>query len=284
TSALSRPTLPTIPTRPTKPTLPTKPTRPISATLETGRPSSTKVTKVTLATKPTLPDLTKLPRSWEELDDTAKAEVEGTALFVPNYVEAGYRHAAISRVRNLSSKCIGYCHTDERHYYSLLQRYAPIIQTFIAVSRRCRERLAAILPHRKDDIQVVPYGVCVPDGPRAIPCHGCLRLLYSGRLVQRQKRILDFAALVRQLEDRGVDYSLDFVGTGPDEGELLKAVRSYSRVRLLGPLRNTAMPRIYSGYDALVLTSESEGLSISMLEAMSYGVVPIVTRVSGPNI
>jgi glycosyltransferase involved in cell wall biosynthesis len=275
------PTHPTVPTQPTRAILPTKPSAPTKPTLTTKRTLPTKPTKVTLPTKPILPDLARLPRSWEELDDTARIEVEGTELFVPNYVEAGYRHAAISRVRNLNSKCLGYCHTDERHYYALLKHYEPIIQSFIAVSRRCREQLAAVLPHRKDDIQIVPYGVSVPDEPRAIAHGECLRLLYSGRLVKRQKRILDFAALITQLEDRGVNYALDFVGTGPDQSELLDAVRVYSRVRLLGAVPSTGMSTIYPQYDVLVLTSESEGLSIAMLEAMSYGVVPVVTRVSG---
>ncbi len=78
-----------------------------------------------------------------------------------------------------------------------------------------------------------------------------------------------------------MNYSLDFVGTGPDEDELMEAAKMYSRVRLLNAVQHAEMPRIYPNYDVLVLASESEGLSIAMLEAMSFGVVPVVTRVSG---
>jgi hypothetical protein len=274
----SVPTLPTLPTIPTKPTLPTKPTVP---TVPTKATLPTKPTKATLPTKPTLPDLSRLPRAWDDLDDAARTQVEQTQLFVPNYVEVGYRHAALSRVRNMKSRCLGYCHTDEIHYYALLKRYDPIIQTFVAVSRRCAERLKAMLPHRSADILIVPYGIPIPERPRLVPQYGSLRLLYSGRIVKRQKRILDFADLVRLLEERHINYSLDFVGEGTDERELKEAMRMYPRIKFLGSVPYSEMSRIYPQYDVLVLTSESEGLSIAMLEAMSFGVVPVVTRVSG---
>lgn len=283
----AKPTLPTKQTLPTKPTLPTLstkrtlPTKPSLPTLPTQPKRPTLPTNPTLPTKPTLPDLTKLPRDWDDLDDIAKREVEKAELFIPNYVDAGYRHAALSRVRKANSRCIGYCHTDEDHYYSLLKRYEPIIQTFVVVSRRCKDQLTSMLPHRESDVHIVPYGVSIGGQPRQVPVGGSLRLIYSGRIVKKQKRILDFLILVDLLEKRRVNYRLDFVGTGSDEIELRDALKSYSNVRFLEAVPYDDMHKIYPNYDALVLTSESEGLSIAMLEAMSFGVVPVVTRVSG---
>jgi hypothetical protein len=59
-----------------------------------------------------LPDLTKLPRNWNDLDDIAQKEVENARLFVPNYVEAGYRHAALSRMKKVA------CHPTLLHFLS----------------------------------------------------------------------------------------------------------------------------------------------------------------------
>ena len=52
-----------------------------------------------------------------------------------------------------------------------------------------------------------------------------------------------------------------------------------SRVKFLG-WRNDA-DRLYGAFDLFTLTSRSEGTSISLLEAMSAGVCPIVTDVGG---
>lgn len=41
------------------------------------------------------------------------------------------------------------------------------------------------------------------------------------------------------------------------------------------------MEEVYPNYDVLLLTSKAEGTSISMLESMAHGLVPVVTNVSG---
>ena len=51
------------------------------------------------------------------------------------------------------------------------------------------------------------------------------------------------------------------------------------RVRFLG--WRTDAERLYGAFDLFTLTSRSEGTSISLLEAMSTGVCPVVTDVGG---
>src|SRR5690606_35924198 len=55
----------------------------------------------------------------------------------------------------------------------------------------------------------------------------------------------------------------------------------HRRVSLLGRLPHAAMERLWRQSDVCVLTSEYEGCSIAMLEAMANGCVPVVTAVSG---
>jgi len=227
--------------------------------------------------KPTLPLKTTLDR----LDTSAEMAIEQAGLFIPNYIEFGYKLAAISRLRNKPSRCIGICHTDQHHYYDLLTRYEPIIQSFVAVSSRCAQNLHAVIPHRAEDIHTVPYGVYLPlylEKPRF---EGPIRLLYTGRFVKNQKRILDFVELIKYIEVMNINYIFDLFGTGPDESELVSAIANYSRVRVRQGVPHSQMTNIYQGYDVLLLASETEGTSIAMLEGMAHGLVPIVTRVSG---
>lgn len=285
-SSPTEPTLPTISTVPTKPTRPTTPTTPSSMT------TGTRATRPTLPTKPTIPTKATLPsrasllgggsalKCWDDLDEVAQAQVAGARIFFPNYVEVGYRHAALSRLQNFPSRCIGVCHTDQEFYYALLAHYEAITQTFIAVSRRCALRLRRLLPHRSNDIHELPYGVAV-DELRTVIGKGPIRLLYAGRIVKAQKRIMDFVELIRLLDERACNYVFDFVGVGRDREELLEAVSGAPTVRVLPGVTQQDMASVYTRYDVLLLASETEGMSIAMLEAMARGVVPVVTRVSG---
>ncbi len=72
------------------------------------------------------------------------------------------------------------------------------------------------------------------------------------------------------------------------EGECLPMIERYlketkipNRVQLLGRLPKSEMDSFWKGQDVFVNVSEYEGTSLSMLEAMGYGCVPVVTDVSG---
>jgi glycosyltransferase involved in cell wall biosynthesis len=62
---------------------------------------------------------------------------------------------------------------------------------------------------------------------------------------------------------------------------LIGAVKGMPRVHVLNGVPQPSMTEVYKRYDVLLLASETEGLSIAMLEAMAHGLVPVVTKVSG---
>lgn len=221
--------------------------------------------------------------SWHELHCSAQTIIARTSLYVPNYFEYAFRLAAIARLRgSLSPRCIGMCHTDEEYYYYLLTKYAPIINTFVSVSTKCTRELSKRLPDWHDDIVELRYGVNIPSSWRKPNPSKPLRLLYIGRLLQRQKRIFDFIALVRELRRRGIDFTLDFVGAGENKKALLDSMSPFAdRVRFQDPVSPFAVDQVYTNHDVLILTSATEGTSIAMLEAMAFGVVPVATEVSG---
>lgn len=205
-----------------------------------------------------------------------------TNLYFPNYFELGFQLAALSRhVNIIDSYCIAFCHTDEDFYYNLLMKYQHTITKFIAVSVRCEQKLLNLLPHRKTDILQWTYGVNVPKQQRLKQTEK-IKLLYIGRIQQKQKRIFDFIYLVELLEKCNIDFTLDFVGSGPDFDVLVHKLKIYhSKICFHGALSPSDVSILYPNYDCLVMTSETEGTSIALLEAMACGLVPIVTNVSG---
>lgn len=180
-------------------------------------------------------------------------------------------------------RVIGVCHADENGYYNPLVFYRECFDHIIGVSQTCYATLLArgCSPARTS---VLPYGVpCLAHLPQH-PSQGPLRLAYVGRLVQSQKRILDLVPLIAELNARRVDYRLDLYGTGAEETILREQVQSIDkdqRVSFHGwiPAAQVAQT-VWQHADLFLLVSAYEGLSISMLEAMGYGIVPIVSRVA----
>jgi glycosyltransferase involved in cell wall biosynthesis len=103
--------------------------------------------------------------------------------------------------------------------------------------------------------------------------------------VARLDALKDHATALRtlaQVVGRGIKARLVLVGEGPEESTIRQLVHQYnleSRVCLLG-LR-TDIPRLLSAADLFLLTSVSEGIPLTLIEAMAVGLPIISTRVGG---
>ena len=182
-------------------------------------------------------------------------------------------------------RVIGCCHQDGDAAYSGLSYYRHCFDHVLCFGSKTYEKLLAI-GYATDEVTLVPHGVPCPEVMPTRTYQGKIRLAYVGRLVQEQKRILDFVPLVRALNVRGLDYRLDFYGSGPDEDELRKRIRAVDEGKVVfhGWLPAERVASIaWPQADICVHLSEYEvgGAPLSVLEAMAYGAVPIVTRISG---
>ncbi|MEY4684125.1 MAG: hypothetical protein RLZ25_584 [Pseudomonadota bacterium] len=101
-------------------------------------------------------------------------------------------------------------------------------------------------------------------------------VIYSGRLVQ-EKRVHHLLAVWPRVLKTNPKALLLILGEG-DQDHSLRAMATPG-VLFLGAITNV---RLYlQAGDIFVLPSAAEGLSVSMLEAMSSGLAPIVTAVGG---
>jgi glycosyltransferase involved in cell wall biosynthesis len=137
--------------------------------------------------------------------------------------------------------------------------------------------------HPPSRARYIPNGVPVVAQAHAAP-GGVLKLLYVGRLVQDQKRILELPALLAALATRGRDFLATIAGDGPQRAELESRLQSHGlagKVRLTGYLEPAQVQQAMLEHDALVNISSFEGFSISVLEALACGCVPLCTDVAG---
>ena len=111
-----------------------------------------------------------------------------------------------------------------------------------------------------------------------------IRLGFAGRVNAKQKRMDLLPVLVGELEARKVNYCLEIAGEGDYCGKLKTFIESNGledRVRLVGRLEREAICAFWKNQDICLSLSDYEGRSISMMEAMANGVVPVVTATSG---
>lgn len=210
-------------------------------------------------------------------------------IMLPNLLAESYAvAAALALVHSEKLRVVGWNHSDNPYDYAHLTCYEPIIQTFVAVSRRCHDELAQRMPHRLDAIEHAPYGVFVPDErPRPPLADRPIRLIYAGRMEQTGKRVLGFVDLAKILDRRGLQFELRLVGDGPQEGDLRRLCDmdnreltiAGNRIWLEPPVPHDRMSEIWAWADASLLNSNREGFSVSMIESMACGCVPIVSRV-----
>jgi glycosyltransferase involved in cell wall biosynthesis len=100
--------------------------------------------------------------------------------------------------------------------------------------------------------------------------------IFTGRLVH-EKRLHHLLSVWSAVRAACPNAALLLIGEGAEEAALRNL--SSEGVHFLGS-RSDVTPYLQSA-DVFVLPSAAEGLSISMLEAMSTGLAPVVTRVGG---
>lgn len=212
-------------------------------------------------------------------------------MIVPNWTFGTYATCAVlSLTAPAEMRVLGVAHSDEDIYYQWLSYYESIIHTFVAVSDEIAATLRTLIPHRSEDIVVRPCAVI--DRPPALSrtysqVDQPICLMYAGRIQNQQKRIYDLLILARLLKQRQLRFRLNIFGSGSEEQWLRQKFEQWlgddsgQTVKFFGSVPHGDMAGYWQQADVCVLVSDFEGTSISMLEAMSHGCVPIVTNVSG---
>jgi glycosyltransferase involved in cell wall biosynthesis len=194
--------------------------------------------------------------------------------------------AAIAQSHPHLLRVVSWIHSDNGYDLAIARHYEKIIHAFVPVSAELAELTNATLPLRKPDVIHIPHGIQVhPDCPERSPAtNRPLRILYTGRIEEHQKRISTLSILSRTLSERAIEHELRIVGDGPEMGSLQEAARSIKPITIVGAIEPVAVNEHLRWADVWVLASRFEGQSVAMLEAMAQGCVPIVTRVrSGAN-
>jgi glycosyltransferase involved in cell wall biosynthesis len=223
---------------------------------------------------------------WNLYDDRLMQVYRLLAEYSPHVVVINHEHTSFDLLRYVPAGVfrIAVAHLDNWETYRLMLRYAPWIDKAVGVSRSACRSIGELPVAVPLPVAYIPNGVTVPDSlpPRYAP-DDALRILYIGRLVRKQKEVQRFVPIWQEIVRRDLPVEWTFLGDGNERDYLEKNMVSTVRqhITFVGEVAHDRVEYYCSSHDVIVLVSSYEGLSIGVLEGMSHGLVPVLTRERG---
>ncbi len=162
----------------------------------------------------------------------------------------------------------------------------PFIDFIAFVTESGREVFMANHDWDPGKLVVVQNGVFVPERPQQNSSRS-VRFGSVGRMVPVKGQMLLLEAVARLAEtckhgtQSGPPFELIFFGDGPLESQLRERASQIGDEIVIFRGQEPDIDRIYQEIDVLVVASESEGLSMVIMEAMARGIPAIATDVGG---
>jgi glycosyltransferase involved in cell wall biosynthesis len=208
-------------------------------------------------------------------------EDQAPCIYVPNYLT---EYSCISPRLSHRVGIVGIVHSDDPVHYDHVETFGEYWNAIVAVSEAIAEHTVSSNPTFAPRLVTIPYGVSPSASfpQRGDNSDGPLRIVYAGRVVQHQKRVMDLPEIMRRLTIRKVPARLTVIGNGDARRELMlasKALMAQDRVRFRETLPNDVLLPAFEEHDVIILTSSFEGLPVVLLEAMGRGCVPVTADV-----
>jgi glycosyltransferase involved in cell wall biosynthesis len=181
----------------------------------------------------------------------------------------------LSRYPKGNKTIIHVCHDD--FFVDISNSFSSIIDIFIAHNHTYFEKLKSDMPERVKDIFYMPFGINLSPYKRAANKPGGLKILFLARL-DKKKGVYDLFEIDELLIKRNVHVDWTIIGDGPEKDNLLKLVKSRSNFTLDTLPDSDSVYKLASSHDIFILPSYLDGLPLALLETMSAGLVPVISR------
>ena len=184
---------------------------------------------------------------------------------------------------------VAIAHGDSATFFHPMAHYARYLTWAVGVSETVCEHLRTECGLPAERVVWIPYGVYPGPNPGLLNApdpDGALRLIYAGRLTDTQKRASDVIRIVERLRPTALNYHVSVVGDGPLKGDFCRDLApeiAAGRAVMTGWLSREDLHKEMDQSDVFILTSDSEGFPIALVEAMAHGLAPVVTDIPSGN-
>jgi glycosyltransferase involved in cell wall biosynthesis len=182
----------------------------------------------------------------------------------------------------LQNPVVQLLHGDFDYYYELAKKNISSVDLFICISPTIFKKLKSILIGREKDISYINFPVPVINKKNTV--NEVLHLIYYVRdLNDHRKQFSVILEIANKLAIEKDKYFFTIAGGGHTQKSFFDVWPSSmkSRVKYLGAIPNEQIVHLLPSQDVFLLPSLSEGLPVSLIEAMKAGVVPLVTNWDG---
>lgn len=177
-------------------------------------------------------------------------------------------------------KVIGVFHSDDAPYYNLYDQYKNYLSGAVSVSNRIKSRLVDSkeeIPHR-----VIPCGI--PLKEFEVGEGKSNTISWIGRIEEDSKRVSDILKIANHLNQEVNDWEIHVYGDGyPLEGLKAETVQNklFSILKFHGWTSADEIHSRLSSSKILLQTSNFEGMSVAVMEALASGCLVVSSAVSG---
>jgi len=186
-----------------------------------------------------------------------------------------------------SIRLVTRCSSSTAFAYRISAIYPERLARAVVMTPRQQKRLLEQdIPEKQ--VALIPHGV---DTESFIPLQeefrvntDTFKLTYVGRLDHQTKGVLLLPLIAERLKEADIPFELDVFGDGSDRRRMEKLIEKSCIahcVRLHGTVSVTELSQRLSEFDCLLMPSYVEGFPNILVEAMSSGVVPIVSHLPG---
>lgn len=152
----------------------------------------------------------------------------------------------------------------------------------VTVSAVLKEKFVKSTGIGPEYVEFISNAVDFPEvtSPQPVQETNRLHLLFLGRIENNQKGVFLLPEIMKRAATGPKPLFLHVVGDGPDLGKLkrLFSETGLTNVKFYGSLLHDQALDIMKSSRFLLMPSYFEGMPIALLEAMSQGVVPLVSR------
>lgn len=182
----------------------------------------------------------------------------------------------------LQNPVVHVLHGDFDYYYELTAKHNHVVDAYICISAKIFHTLKEKLPSRQNDIFYLNFPV--PSIEAIRQTSELLYLIYYVRdLKEHRKQFSTIIEIAECLSASATDYWFTIAGGGMTSEEFFEhwPAKMKHQVNFIGLKTNEEVIAILPSQDIFLLPSLSEGLPVSLVEAMKAGVVPLVTNWEG---
>jgi colanic acid/amylovoran biosynthesis glycosyltransferase len=205
-------------------------------------------------------------------------------IFIPNLTVPAYYAGRWIKEANIPT--VGVIRSDDLTYRAIQNKFifgdpnyrltATVCVSEYLEKEICKQQKNKILVRR------IPSGVPIPTNKAHSRADKKIRLVYSGRLVEEQKRISEVTRAFCRVVSELPNTEAIIYGEGPAEKNIKQILSNEGDglpIHFAGRIDSDKIQDVILESHVIVLLSDYEGLPISVMEAMACGVVPVCLKI-----